>query len=159
MYQPKYQELGVVMRSVPEIGYFTFNDSESVPSPDIIQPYSVMIFDDVASDSNKNQHLRAYFSMGRHKHVDSFFLCQTYSTVPKQLVRDNANVILLFRQDITNLRHVFEDHVIPDMKFEKFCEMCSLAWNASDFGCLMINKECDLNDGRYRVGFDNYIIL
>lgn len=68
-------------------------------------------------------------------------------------------MILIFRQDSLNLKHIFEDHVAPDVKFEKFCEMCSLAWNANVFGCLMINKECDIDKGRYRVGFDNYILL
>lgn len=157
--QPKYLELAAVMKSLPEIGYFTFSDTESVPSYDEIQPYSVMIFDDIASEANKNQHLRAYFSMGRHKNVDSFFLCQTYSAIPKQLVRDNANMLLIFRQDNLNLKHIFEDHVAPDMKFEKFYEICSLAWNSKTFGCLMINKECNIDEGRYRLGFDTYILL
>lgn len=92
LYQPKYQELAMVMKNTPEIGFFTFSNGESVPSPDDINPFSIMVFDDVASESNKNHHLRAFFSMGRHKNVDSFFLCQTYASIPKQLVRDNANV-------------------------------------------------------------------
>lgn len=157
--QPKYVELAAVMESLPEIGYFPFPNTESVPSYEEIKPFSTIIFDDISSEANKNQHLRSYFSMGRHKHVDSIFLCQTYSAIPKQLVRDNANVLLIFRQDHLNLKHIFEDHVTPDMKFEKFCELCSFAWNSRAFGCLMINKECNLNDGRYRIGFDNYILL
>ena len=54
--------------------------------------------------------------MGRHNNIDSFYLCQTYSHIPKQLLRDNANMIMLFKQDELNLKHVFSDHVTPDMK-------------------------------------------
>lgn len=70
----------------------------------------------------------------------------------------SQQVLVLFRQDYTNLKHVFTDHVAPDLTFEKFCEMCSLAWDANKFGCLVINKECGTNEGRYRVGFDQYIV-
>lgn len=156
LYQPKYEELATVMKAIPEIGFFTFSDSESVPSPDAVKPFSVMIFDDIACESKS--HMRSYFSMGRHKNVDSFYLSQTYSQIPKMLIRDNANVILVFRQDNTNLKHIFDDHVAPDFKFDEFCEMCSLSWNTRQYGCLMINKECALDKGRYRVGFDTYIM-
>lgn len=185
LYQPKYQELGLVMKSIPEIGFFVIPDLSTVPCPDEILPFSIIIFDDVATENDRNQHLRAYFSMGRHKHVDSFFLCQTYSSIPKQLVRDNANVsiththrnvkkkqhhvfsfvflfsriqvLVLFRQDQQNLKHVYNDHVNPDVPFSKFCDMCALAWNSNQFGCLVINRECDINNGRYRIGFDQFI--
>lgn len=92
LYQPKYKELELVMKNVPEVGYFAIGDVGSVPHPDEIRPYSIIVFDDVATEADRNQHLRTYFSMGRHKHIDAFFLCQTYSSIPKQLVRDNANV-------------------------------------------------------------------
>jgi len=42
--------------------------------------------------------------MGRHKNIDSFYLCQTYS--PKHLIRDNANFIIMFKQDDLNMRHI-----------------------------------------------------
>ena len=159
LYQRKYKELAAVMRSLPEIGYYTFSDCESVPSPDEVKPNSLMIFDDVATELGKNKHLRAYFSMGRHKNIDTFLCLQTYSSAPKQLCRDNANMILLFKQDGLNLKHVWNDHIIGDMSFEKFCQLCHLAWNREEYGCLVICKDFDLNNGRYRIGFDTYINL
>ena len=158
LYQPKYEELGRVLENIPEIGFFKYTNCESVPSLDEVKTNSLMIFDDIASEPGKNRHLQAYFSMGRHKHIDIAFLNQSYSNIFKHLVRENANLILIFRQDKMSLRHIFDDHVTPDVKLEKFCEMCSLAWNSSTYGCLLINKECDVNNGRYRVGFDIFII-
>ena len=71
------------------------------------------------------------------------------------LVRDNANMILVFRPDASNLKHIFDDHVLPDMKFDEFCKLCSFTWDSKAYGCLMINKECGLKEGRYRIGFDS----
>ena len=39
------------------------------------------------------------------------------------------------------------------MKFEKFRELSSFAWNYKPYGSLMINKECPIEDSRYRLGF------
>jgi len=156
-YQAKYQELESVLSLIPEIGYFPFDDNESVIPPNDAKENSIFIFDDVACE--KQQHIRAYFCMGRHKNVDSFYLAQTYTRIPKHLVRDNANLLVLFRQDFTNLKHIYYDHVNTDMSFNKFCEMCQHCWNLSNYNCIVIDKTRDLNDGRYRIGFDEYIIV
>lgn len=154
LYQPKYKFLAEVMKGIPEIGYFTFSENEHVISPEEARPHSIMIFDDVACE--KQQNIRKYFSMGRHNNVDSFYLTQTYSSVGKHLVRDNANLIVLFKQDDLNLRHVYHDHVNTDMKFEKFKELCSRAWK-EPHSFLVVDKESDINSGRYRIGFDTFI--
>ena len=121
-YQAKYQELEQVLNLIPEIGYFPFDDNEEVIPPNEAKENSIFIFDDVACE--KQTHIRAYFCMGHHKNVDSFYLTQTYTRVPKHLVRDNANLLVLFKQDFTNLKHIYHDHVNTDMSFDKFCEMC-----------------------------------
>ena len=149
LYQPKYQELESVLENIPEIDFFKYPNAKSVPSLEEVKPNSIMIFDDIASEPGKNRHLQSYFSMARHKHVDTIFLNQSYTNIFKHLVRENANMILIFRQDNLNLKHIFDDHVTPDMKFGKFCEMCSLAWNSSAHGCLLICKECEPSKGRY----------
>ena len=76
-YQAKYQELERVLEMVPEIGYFPFDDNESVISPEEARPNSIFIFDDVACE--KQQHIRAYFCMGRHKNIDSIYCTQSYT--------------------------------------------------------------------------------
>ncbi len=154
--QPKYVELRKVLSMVPGIGFFPFSNNEEVIQPEDAKPNSLFIFDDVACEKQNN--MRSYFCMGRHKSVDSFYLVQTYSRVPKQLIRDNANFLVLFRQDDTNLRHIYRDHVNTDMTFEEFCQMCRLCWNSSKYGCMVIDRTREINGGRYRRGFDEYII-
>ncbi|KAG5313760.1 LIPHB Lipase, partial [Acromyrmex insinuator] len=83
--QPKYRYLENLFTFIDEIGYFTFSNN---------------------SDVDKQDAVREYFSMGRHANVDCFYLCQTYARIPKHLIRDNANLLILFKQDDTNLKHI-----------------------------------------------------
>lgn len=155
-YQPKYQELERVLEMVPEIGYFPFDDNDSVIQPNEAKNNSIFIFDDVSCE--KQGSIREFFCMGRHKKIDSVYLAQTYTRIPKHLVRDNANLIVLFKQDFGNVKHVYFDHVNTDMTFNRFCEICRQCWASSNYSCLVIDKTSELNAGRYRRGFDEYII-
>ena len=107
--QLKYEFLKELFSPIDEIQYFAFGDREQVISPDNALPNSIMIFDDIACE--KQDCLKAFFCMGRHKNVDSFYLCQSYAQVPKHLVRDNMNFLVIFRQDEMNLKHIYSDHV------------------------------------------------
>lgn len=156
LYQPKYEFLENVLIDIPEIKYYKFTENEQVIHPNDVKSNSVMIFDDVACERQEN--ITNYFTMGRHKRINVFYLCQTYSRIPKQLIRDNANLIIIFCQDELNLKHIYRDHVNTDMTFELFKNICSEAWSHRKKGFLVIDKESDINcGGRYRIGFDIYI--
>jgi len=75
-----------------------------------------MTFNDVACEKQNN--IRSYFCMGRHKNTDSFYLCQTYTHVSKHLIRDTANMIIMFKQDDLNMRHIYRDHVNSDKFYD-----------------------------------------
>lgn len=151
--QPKYTYLRKLLRPIREIGYHEYDDDVHILPPQHAKPNSVIIFDDIACESQSI--IRDYFCFGRHRNIDCFYLCQTYSSIPKQLIRDNANFIIIFQQDKTNLKHIHDDHVNVDMTFEDFKNLCSLCWN-DQYGFLVIDKDSDLNDGRYRKGFDSF---
>lgn len=156
LYQPKYTYLSQLLAPIAGIKYFPYKESEAIVPPSNAKPNSIFIFDDVACD--KQSVIRDYFSMGRHNAIDCFYLCQTYSHIPKHLIRDNANLIILFKQDDLNLKNVFSDHISTDVSFNVFKQMCAACWNDS-FGFLVINKDCGVNDGRFRKGFDHYIYI
>ena len=88
--------------------------------------FQIFIFDDVTCD--KQEAIRKYFAIGQHVDVDCFYLCQTYAKIPKYLIRDNANVLILFKQNGINLKHVYNDHVNINMFYEDFCELCRCCW-------------------------------
>lgn len=154
LYQPKYQFLQKVLQKVPGVKYFFYKENDAILDPNNVRENSIFIFDDVACD--KQDKIREYFCMGRHKAVDCFYLCQTYTRIPKHLVRDNSNFIVLFKQDDTNLKHVYDDHVGTDMTFEKFKSICAECWKEK-FGFLVIDKDSDIGRGRYRKTFNIYI--
>lgn len=154
LYQPKYDYLRILVQPLKDIGYFQCEDGEDVIPPEQIRYNSIIIFDDVVSCNQSI--IKNYFCFGRHKNTDCFYLCQTYSSIPKQLIRDNANLIVIFQQDMTNLRHIYDDHVNVDMSFQNFKDICASCWKEK-YGFVVIDKDCALNSGRYRKGFDTFI--
>lgn len=154
--QPKYEYLEQLLKSIPGITFSAYGSSDNVISPENVERNTIFLFDDVSCD--KQNVMRDYFCMGRHKLVDCFYLCQTYTRIPKHLIRDNANLIILFKQDEMNLKHVYTDHVGTDMTYNQFKDICSFCW-CDNYGFLVMNKECELNNGRYRKGFDHFIIF
>lgn len=155
LYQPKYEYLRVLLKPINEIGFFEYNDGDAVTPPEEIKSNSVIIFDDVAS-CNQDV-IKNYFCFGRHKNTDCFYLCQTYSSIPKQLIRDNANLLIIFQQDMTNLKHIFDDHISIDLTFNTFKDICAECWKENKFGFIVIDKDCGINSGRYRKGFHEFI--
>ena len=153
--QPKYRYLAKLFESMDEIGYHAFSENHDVIPRTEALPNSIFVFDDVACDNQDT--IREYFSMGRHSNIDCFYLCQTYAKIPKHLIRDNANLIILFRQDGTNLRHVYNDHVNTDMPYDDFCSLCRECWQRK-YGFVVIDKDSALRNGRYRRGFNDFVI-
>lgn len=156
LHQPKYIFLEQVLQRVSGVSFQKYHGNEEVLSVQEAKPNSVIIFDDVACENQNN--MRDYFAMGRHKCIDCFYLNQTYSKIPKQLVRDNANLIILFKQDEINLKHIYEEHVNTDMTWLDFREMCSKIWN-EPYNYVVINKDCSKNKGCYRNKFDTFVVF
>lgn len=154
LHQPKYEFLSSLISPMKEIGFYTFSNNCDVIDPSKAKSNSVFIFDDIACDKQNN--VRSYFCMGRHRDIDSFYLCQTYTHIPKHLIRDNTNFLIVFKQDDLNLKHIYSDHVNTDMSFEDFREACAMCWQ-DDYGFLVVDKDRPMQNGRYRKGFDTFI--
>lgn len=156
LYQPKYLYLEKVISAIPELSLNMFSNNCDVIPPDEVKRNSIFIFDDVACEKQDN--IRSYFCLGRHKDIDSFYLCQTYTRIPKHLVRDNANMLCIFKQDNMNLKHIYDDHINNDITFKQFIDACNKCWN-DNYGFMVIVKQYPLRSGRYRKGFDNFIVF
>ena len=123
LYQPKYCYLRKLIKPIKEINLFTFSENDEVLTPAKAYPHSIIIFDDIICEKQNN--IRDYFCMGRHKFIDCFYLSQTYTKIPKHLMRDNANMIIIFKQDEMNLKRIYNYHIIGDMTFKQFVNLCS----------------------------------
>lgn len=155
--QDKYKYLESILKPIRGMGYYTYSSNDDVIEPNKAKPNSIFIFDDVICGNQSN--IRDYFCMGRHRGIDSFYLAQTYTRIPKHLIRDNANFLILFKQDETNLRHIYNDYGIAcDMKFDVFRNMCNKCWSEK-YGFVVIDMDSDASKGRYRKGFDHFLQL
>lgn len=143
LFHPKYVYLQNLLSNIKGMGCFMFSSNDDVIPIEQMKPNSVFIFDDVICGKQNN--MRAYFCMGRHKGVDSFYLSQSYAHIPKHLIGENANLIILFRQDDMNLKHIFNDFGISnDMTFDVFKDMCMKCWTTLKHGFLVIDIESGL---------------
>lgn len=157
LYQPKYVYLKNLLSSIHGIGLYMFSSNEDVIPLEKVKKNSIFIFDDVICEKQNN--IRNYFCMGRHKGVDCFYLSQSYAHIPKHLIRDNANLLVLFKQDETNLKHIFNDFGISsDMTFVQFKTICNKCWSEK-YGFIVIDIERTLNNGKYRSQFDKFISI
>ena len=87
---------------------------------------NLMIFDDLLLE--KRNKCECYYIRGRHSNVDCFYLSQNYFKLPKQTIRENANFICLFPQDLKSINHIYNDHVGEDMSKEEFRKFCRKCW-------------------------------
>jgi len=136
------------------MGYHTFFHNDGVLDPS--QAKNNMIFDNVACEKQDN--ISSYFCMGRHKNIDFFYLCQTYSHIPIHLICDNANFIIIFKEDDLSMRHIYRDHINTDMNYETFVKICQKCWEDKN-GFLLMSKDNEMNNGRYRKGYDQLIMI
>lgn len=158
--QDKYKYLEEILRPIKGIGFYTYNTSENVLSPSQMKKNSLVIFDDVINDSGINREVvRNIFTLGRHRCIDVAYLVQSYTKLNKHLVRDNCNFAILFRQDDTNLKHVYNDFgVNADMNFDEFRSFCLECWR-QPYGFACISLEHGRDSGRYRKNFEQYLKL
>lgn len=156
--QEKYTYLKNVFSDMNEIGFHTFSSSDKVIAPSQAKKNSIMIFDDVICDKNQ-ENIKNYYCLGRHRNIDCFYLTQTYTRISKHLIRDNCNLVILFRQDDMNLKHVYNDMSIAcDMKFEQFREFCLDCWRKK-YGFAVVDLDSNVNHGRYRKSFSVFLKL
>jgi hypothetical protein len=155
--QPKYEVLkqfgeGMAEKSGTE--YVHFYDNDPLPL-DQAPGNSVMVFDDVMSE-NQNV-IGDYFCKGRHSGIDSFYLCQSYYGVPRQLIRNNANLLIFFEQSKKDQRQIYDEFCSVDMPIKEFYSYFNDAVS-KPYGFCMIDKDSLAHCGRYRVGCDMFYV-
>jgi hypothetical protein len=117
---------------------------------------NLMIFDDLQLE--KQNTCEKYYIRGRRSSIDCFCLAQNYFRLPRQTIRENANFIFLFPQDLKNINLIYNDHVSSDMSKEEFRSLYKRAC-CQPHKFMTINLTSDKLNGKYRVGFDVFYIM
>lgn len=151
------EEMAKSLEKKADIECNFFETSEDVPDPRDLNSSkkNLMIFDDLQLE--KQSKCETYFIRGRHSNVDCFYLAQNYFKLPRQTIRENANFICLFPQDLKNINHIYNDHVSTDMTKEDFSKLCKTAWE-KPHEFVVIDLTSKKNNGKYRAGLDNFCI-
>ena len=132
------EEMAKEIRDKSDVECKFYEPAEDVPNPRELssEKKNLMVFDDLLLE--KQNKCVSYYIRGRHSNVDCLYLAQNYFKLPRQTIRENANFICLFPQDLKNLNHIFDDHVASDMTKEEFRQLCKTAWE-KQHGCVIIN--------------------
>src|SRR5436190_5036461 len=128
-----------------ELNLSTFSCDEIVQLSEC-KPNSLVVFDDCILA--KQDIIKEYFVMGRHKNISCIYLSQCYSKVDMQLIRNNLNMLCIFKQNEHYTKMIYDSFVGSDMRFDKFKQICNDCWK-EDYGFLTINLLLKPNEGKY----------
>ena len=111
---------------------------------------SVVKFDDMLGARNSCQ-IDEFFTTGRHEDLDVYYISQSYFALPRQSIRNNSDILILFKQTLRDVQSMYYDIGAYDMKYDEFREMCMClkAW-FEKFNYLCIDMTKNENEGNYR---------
>ena len=132
-------------------------DVDLIPDPSEfdVKKKNVLVLDDVLlGPQNKIEDM---YTRGRHNGVDTFYLAQNYFKIPRQTVRENANFIVLFPQDMKNLNHIYNDHCSGDgISCTEFHDFCSSVWRSGKHKYVILDLTRDADKGKYRTNLKQF---
>ena len=91
---------------------------------DEIQPLnecenSVVVFDDMLL-SKQESIIDLFFTRGGHNNIDIYYISQSFFHLPKNTIRNNSNIIILFKQTQRDILFLFHDIAGLDMNLEEW---------------------------------------
>ena len=113
----------------------------------------VIVFDDMLDE--EQEPIEKFFTKGRHQNFDTFYLAQSYFRIPKQCIRSNANMLILFKLSADDLKHIYRNHC-SDIKWETLEQLCRQTWS-TDHGFVVIDHTKPTFKGKYRNGLYRFI--
>jgi len=137
------------------VEYFSPEDN-IIPDPNELNKNhkNLIIFDDIMLE--KQNKCEAYYTRGRHNNVDCFYISQNYTKLPRQTIRENSNLFILFPQDNITLDNFYRDH-INDLNKNEFKDLCCKTWN-EPYNFVTVDLTSNTINGKYRKNFDEFYI-
>ena len=110
---------------------------------------SVVIFDDMLGAKNSSQ-IDEFFTRGRHEDLDVYYISQSYFALPRQSIRNNCDILILFKQTLRDVQSMYYDIGADDMNYDEFKLMGHKAWDEK-YNYLCIDVTRNKNEGKYRI--------
>ena len=103
--------------------------------------------------SKQESNIDLFFTGGRHNNIDIYYISQSFFNLPKNTIRNNSNIIILFKQTLRDIILLFHDIAGLDMNLEEWKELCRKAWE-NDYDYLQIDRSdrsAEIGNGRYTI--------
>src|SRR3977135_1665253 len=146
-------EQGLTDKEKGNIKISAFGNNSNVPDPSLLdsKKKNLMIFNDVLLE--KQRIIESYYTKGRHNSCQSFYISQSFFGIPKSTVRDNSNLLILFKLNDLDVNNIHRQIVSNDMSLDTFRKLCRSVWTEK-YKFLVINKEHDSDlNLKYTDGF------
>ena len=133
-----------------------YDDCINIPDPTELNKNhkNLIIFDDIMLE--KQNKCEDYYTRGRHNNVDCFYISQNYTKLPRQTIRENSNLFLLFPQDNITLDHFHRDHC-TDINKNEFKYLCNKTWN-QPYSFVTVDLSSNKLNGKYRRNLNDFYI-
>ena len=133
-----------------------YENCDSIPDPKTLDRTlkNLLILDDCYL--GKQSKAQSYYTRGRHANCDCFYISQNYFALPRNSVRENSNIIILFPQNSKSVEHIYRDHC-SDISYQEFKELCNTVWGEK-FDFLTIDLTSSPLNGKYRKNLNTFYI-
>ena len=88
---------------------------------------STVVFDDIILSKQESK-IDLFFTRGGHNNIDIYYISQSYFHLPKNTIRNNSNLIILFKQTLRDIILLFHEIAGLDMNLDEWKQLCRKAW-------------------------------
>ena len=109
--------------------------------------------------SKQESNIDLFLTRGCHNNIDFYYISQSYFHLPKNTIRNNSNIIILFKQTRRDVILLFHDITGLDINLVECKQLCPKAWK-NDYDYLQIDRFAKIGNGRYTIrncNKNNYI--
>ena len=110
---------------------------------------SFVVFDDTLL-SKQESNIDLFITRGLHNNIDFYYISQSCFHLPKNTIRNNSNIIILYKQFLGDIMLLFHDIVGLDKNLEEWKQLCRTAWEI-DYDYLQIDRFAKMGKGRYTI--------
>ena len=107
---------------------------------------SLAVFDDMLL-SKQESHIDLFFTRGRHKKTDSYYISQSSFDLPKNTGHNISYIIVLFKQTRRDIILLFHDIAGLNMNLEEWKQLCRKAGEI-EYDCLQKDRFAKIGVGR-----------
>ena len=76
------------------------------------------------SGARNSSQVDDFFARGRHEKLDVYYLSQSVFVLPRQSIRNNSDVLILFKKPLIYVKNMYRDNGANDMECREYNEIC-----------------------------------